>query len=125
MLYHFKITDWGYYSYVFFNKKWFIDKIYTDFLILPFLKWSNIIFYEIFDKGLLEHVGAYQISQVFETQNKKILFLQIGFLYKYMYIFFIGTLFFVISTLVFFSIGVPLVIMKLIIFFSGILLFVF
>ena len=44
-LYILNLTKIGYSFYIFFNRKWFFDKIYTEFLILPFLKYSNIFIY--------------------------------------------------------------------------------
>ncbi len=102
-LYFFNLTQIGYNFYIFFNRKWFFDKIYTEFLILPFLKYSNIFLYELLDKGLFEFLGPYQISKFFNFQTKKILLIQSGFLYQYIYFFFFSFLI-INSFLIFFFI---------------------
>jgi NADH:ubiquinone oxidoreductase subunit 5 (subunit L)/multisubunit Na+/H+ antiporter MnhA subunit len=91
-LYFFNLTKIGYNFYIFFNRKWFFDKIYNEFLILPFLKYSNIFIYEGLDKGLFEFIGPYQIGKFFNFQTKKILLVQSGYLYHYIFFFFFSFL---------------------------------
>lgn len=91
-LYMLNLTKIGYRIYVFFNRKCFFDKIYTEFFVLPFLHYSNFIFYETFDKGVLEHLGTYNLNKVFEKQNKRISFMQSGLIFQYTYTMFISLL---------------------------------
>jgi NADH-ubiquinone oxidoreductase chain 5 len=57
LFYFLKQTKTFYYFYIFFNKKWFFDRIYTELLTQNILKVSYNFLYNSMDRGLLEQFG--------------------------------------------------------------------
>ena len=61
----------------FLSNKWYIDYIYNNFLVKPFLVFNFNIFFNYFDKGLIEFFGPSEIitkSFKFSRFNSKIQF---------------------------------------------------
>jgi len=48
--------------YTFFNKKWFFDRIYNQFLVLPVVVDSYYFAYQNIDRGIIEKTGPGMIS---------------------------------------------------------------
>lgn len=94
-LYKLNISLFGYYIYLFFNKKWFFDKVYNDFLVQNLLSKSYNIFYKTLDKGFFEYLGPYGLSSVIFFKAQKINKLQSGLIYHYTLIMFISISFFI------------------------------
>jgi proton-translocating NADH-quinone oxidoreductase chain L len=85
--------------YFFLSKKWFLDKLVTDFFSLPTLTSGYSYFYNDVDRGLLEKVGPFGIIN---NLKKNILFikqLQTGYIYNYLIL-----IIFSVYTLIFLSI---------------------
>ena len=69
--------------YVFFNRKWFFDSIYSAFIAYPFIKLAYESIFKAVDKGVLELVGPFGVSKVFESTSYSAKRLQTGFVYDY------------------------------------------
>jgi NADH-ubiquinone oxidoreductase chain 5 len=57
ILYLFKMSLIGRNIYIFFNRKWFFDKIYNYVLAHNILTWSYVYTYQNLDRGLFELIG--------------------------------------------------------------------
>ena len=74
LLNNFKYTKFFKYIYRFFIKKWFFDRIFTEFFFLPFLLFGYSYTYKKLDRGLLEFFGPFNfvksISSFVLKKNK-------------------------------------------------------
>jgi NADH-ubiquinone oxidoreductase chain 5 len=94
----------NYNLFLFFNKRMFFDSIVNLFISFIFFKMSFKIFF-IFDKGILEILGPYGLSNTF-TEVKKNFYVNLhgGFLFNaLLYIFYIVILIFLLSIYIFFT----------------------
>ena len=77
-----------------FNKRWFFDKVYNDFLTQPMLNWGYTVSFKALDKGLLEILGPNGITRIFSKFSHTASQLQSGFIYHYAFVTLIGLTFF-------------------------------
>lgn len=85
--------------YNFFNKKWYVDKLYNQYLVSSMLYYSYHFSYKNVDRGMLEFMGPKGI-----TNNVKHTFLNIkdfqsGDLFRYFFYFFLSILIFLLFIL--------------------------
>jgi len=82
---YFLKTHWslGRRLYTFLNRKWFFDKVYTEFIIQPALHQAYHTTYKTVDRGMIEILGPYGISQVIYEKAWSISRFQSGHLYHY------------------------------------------
>jgi len=52
------------YLYIFFSKKWFLDRLQNDLIVSFFLRSGYIVTYKLIDKGLIEFLGPLGYSKV-------------------------------------------------------------
>lgn len=73
--------------YAFFNKKWFFDRIYTEFITQKFVDFSLNFCYKQLDRGLFEKIGPTGIVEkilfIVNITNK----IQSGFVLHYLFCF--------------------------------------
>jgi hypothetical protein len=69
--------------YTFLNKKWFIDKIYNEFIVQYFLSSGYTFSYKALDRGFFEIFGPTGITNVLETTAKNLTQQQIGLPYSH------------------------------------------
>jgi len=81
--------------YTFLNKRWLFDKVYTDFLGYPALRFGYEISFRTLDKGVIEILGPTGIAQTVQHMLRQIRSLQSGFVYHYALMMLIGLTFFV------------------------------
>ena len=93
-LYVIKLTSIGNFLFFFLTKKWYFDFIYNFFISRNILNFGYKYSYVIIDRGLLEILGPYGISNFISKISKKISLLQTGYIYHYAFLIFIGFLFF-------------------------------
>jgi NADH-ubiquinone oxidoreductase chain 5 len=67
----FKLTSFGNYFYWLFNQKFFFDNFYTSFILYPALNFGYIT-NKILDRGVLEILGPYGLSQYFNLASLRI-----------------------------------------------------
>jgi len=91
MLFRFKISFIGKKFYNFFNKKWFFDKIYNEYLTQVLLKFGYRVSYKIIDRGIIEILGPLGLSNVISKKAKILYSLQSGFIYHYTLLILIGS----------------------------------
>jgi NADH-ubiquinone oxidoreductase chain 5 len=90
-LYNLKISYVGKIFYFFFNRKWFFDKVYNEFLAQKILFYAYFISYKFVDRGLIEVFGPFGISSfVFHNISKTVKYLQTGAIFQYVLFFFSG-----------------------------------
>jgi NADH-ubiquinone oxidoreductase chain 5 len=96
---YYKIKNYSlfYNIHIFFNKKWFFDRIYNEFITQNSLKTSYNYFYKTIDRGLLEHFGPFGISNLIFNLYNYIKHIQTGRITCYLLYFF----FFIFITVVF------------------------
>ena len=69
--------------YTFFNKRWLFDKVYNDFFVQKALSFGYEVSFKTLDKGIIEILGPYGISQTFQKLSRQISKIQSGFVYHY------------------------------------------
>ena len=85
-----KMSDFGKKAYNFFNKKWFFDKIYNEFISQLFFTISYTITYKTVDRGIIEIFGPMGLSSIIEKKAFDISKLQSGYLYHYTFLMLLG-----------------------------------
>nr|ANS57844.1 NADH dehydrogenase subunit 5 [Pleurocladia lacustris] len=83
-LFMFKISLIGRKFYTFFNRKWFFDKVYNDFISQNILDFGYHFTYKSIDVGLIESLGPSGFSKVLLDQVNKSRIWQSGYLYHYL-----------------------------------------
>nr|YP_009402820.1 NADH dehydrogenase subunit 5 [Compsopogon caeruleus]ARX96180.1 NADH dehydrogenase subunit 5 [Compsopogon caeruleus] len=78
----------------FFNKKWFLDKLFNTFLVFPLAKFGYSITLINLDRGLIEFIGPLGLANVLKRYANNLIQIQSGQLVHY--IFFIVIAFFVL-----------------------------
>jgi NADH-ubiquinone oxidoreductase chain 5 len=58
LLFQLKVSKWGKIIYTFLNRKWFFDKIYSEYLSQNFFKFGFTMSYKFIDRGIFEMLGA-------------------------------------------------------------------
>lgn len=90
-LYEIKVkSSFGRSLYFFFNRKWFFDKIYSEFFVQSFLHTSYQNTYKLVDRGTIEMFGPYGVSDFFYKKSKGFSKFQSGYLYHYSLIMLLG-----------------------------------
>jgi NADH-ubiquinone oxidoreductase chain 5 len=87
-LYALKVkTSFGRQLYSFLNRKWFFDKVYNEFVILPSLQISYHNTYKLVDRGMIEILGPYGLSHFLYSKAKALSQFHIGYVYNYTLVF--------------------------------------
>ena len=89
-LYKFKFSDTGVKLYTFLNRKWFFDKVYHEFVSQNMFSFSYHTTYKAIDRGIIEILGPYGISNTVSEQSRKIGSAQTGYLYHYAFVMLVG-----------------------------------
>lgn len=79
--------------YSFLNKKWYFDRIYNEFITQSIISTGYFYTYKDIDRGLIEKLGPSGIIYTVKEIVKSLKVLQTGFIYYYLYIFFVSFLF--------------------------------
>lgn len=87
-----KIANFFYYM---FNKRWFFDKVYTDFIAKKAMNFGYQISFKTLDKGCFEILGPFGISYFFTQFTYYISKLQSGMIYHYAVIMLMGLTFYI------------------------------
>ena len=81
-----KMSVWGKKIYNFFNKKWFFDKVYNEYISQFFFTISYTITYKVIDRGVIEVFGPMGLSSLITKKASYISKLQTGYLYHYTFL---------------------------------------
>ena len=98
-LFELKTNKYGIKLYTFFNRKWFFDKVYNEFIASKFLSLGYHLTYKVVDRGLIEKVGPYGITQIGYNLSLILTKLQSGFVFHYAFIIFSSFVFFILLIL--------------------------
>lgn len=79
--------------YMFFNRKWYFDNVYNDFIVNFTIKTAYNIFVKSIDKGVLEFLGPLGLVDFFRAAAFRASSLQSGLVYHYVFIFLLGLVF--------------------------------
>jgi NADH-ubiquinone oxidoreductase chain 5 len=85
-----KLSALGKKLYNFFNKKWFFDKVYNEYVGQFFFTISYTITYKIIDRGIIEVFGPMGLSSIITKKASYISKLQTSYLYHYTFFILIG-----------------------------------
>jgi NADH-ubiquinone oxidoreductase chain 5 len=88
--------------YSFFNKKWYFDLLYNNFLVLPFLKFSYTNVFKKIDRGFFEHVGPSGLSNYVSNLSNFVSKAHSGLIYNYALFFVLFLVFFTCIVLAYF-----------------------
>jgi proton-translocating NADH-quinone oxidoreductase chain L len=78
--------------YNFYNKKWYFDLIYNNYVVQQVLNVGYRVTYKVLDRGLLEIWGPTGIVRIFKEILYKINKLHTGYLYHNLYLMVVGIL---------------------------------
>jgi len=81
--------------YFFFNKKWYIDRIYSQIISQFYLEYSYFFSYKDVDRGILENVGPYSFVNILNEISNFLKMFQKGLIFDYLFLFFVTILIFV------------------------------
>lgn len=95
-LFKLKISKLGKKIYNFLNKKWFFDKIYTEYVVQNVLNISYRVSYKIIDRGIIEIFGPLGLTVAISQKANNLYKLQSGLLYHYILIILISITFILI-----------------------------
>lgn len=86
--------------YYFFNKKWFFDRVYTQWITQNVVRLSYDFYYKNVDRGLLEFFGPQGVTVLISATVVRLIKMQSGFMLNYLFSwsFFLG-LFFILFIL--------------------------
>lgn len=90
LLYTIQTTSFGYTLYTFLNKKWFIDRLYNEYLASNVLRFGYKTTFKILDKGLIELCGPSGLAKLVQYFTQKISKIQTGYMYHYAFFMLIG-----------------------------------
>jgi NADH-ubiquinone oxidoreductase chain 5 len=90
-LYDFKITSFGLAFYNFFNRKWYFDKVYNEYLNQGVLHVGYDGTYKIVDRGIIEFFGPFGLSNVLYNNKLNASRLQTGLIYHYTFVMLLGS----------------------------------
>ena len=85
-----KLSVLGKKIYNFFNKKWFFDKVYNEYISQFFFTVSYTITYKIIDRGIIEVFGPMGLSSIITKKAFYISKLQTNYLYHYTFFMLVG-----------------------------------
>jgi NADH-ubiquinone oxidoreductase chain 5 len=71
------------YLYTFFNKKWYFDRIYNQYVSQSVLSKSYFLTYQTIDRGFIEQIGPYGAISLISTVSTKILNTQVGYVVSF------------------------------------------
>ena len=78
-----KLSYLGKKFYNFFNKKWFFDKIYNEYIGQLFFNFGYIISYKTIDRGIFEIFGPMGLSSLISKKAFYLQKIQTGYIYHY------------------------------------------
>ena len=104
MIYNLKRTKLGLLCYNFFNKKWYIDKLYADTIGQFVLNLSYNITYKTIDRGIFEMIGPFGFTNIVYIFSNYVNKTQSGNLNQYVYLFFV----LILSNLCFYNLYVTI-----------------
>jgi NADH-ubiquinone oxidoreductase chain 5 len=90
-LYDLKMSEFGRKLYTFFNRKWFFDKVYNEYIAQTMLFFGYHISYKTIDRGIIEIFGPMGFSTAVTKQANLMRELQTGYIYHYAFFIFLGT----------------------------------
>ena len=85
-LFHLKISYLGKRFYHLFNKKWFFDKFYNEYVGQFGFNFGYSISYKTIDRGVFEITGPMGLSSVFTKKASRLSKFQTGFIYHYAFL---------------------------------------
>jgi len=86
LLVQIKMSVLGKKVYNFFNKKWFFDKVYNEYVSQFFFTISYTVTYKVIDRGVIEIFGPMGLSSLITKKASYISKLQTGYLYHYTFL---------------------------------------
>jgi proton-translocating NADH-quinone oxidoreductase chain L len=89
IFYKIKLSKNFKYLYTFFSKKWYFDRIYNQFISQNFLFLGYFLTYKNIDRGLLENIGPFGLTNNLNIISNKLKYLQSGSISQYLLIFLI------------------------------------
>nr|QIA59928.1 NADH dehydrogenase subunit 5 [Fossombronia cristula] len=95
LIFALKTSTFGNRLYCFFNKRWFFDKVFNDFLARSFLRFGYEVSFKALDKGAIEILGPYGISYTIREMAQRISKIQSGFVYHYAFVMLLGSTIFI------------------------------
>lgn len=71
--------------YYFFNKKWFFDRIYTQWITQSIVRLSYDFYYKSMDRGLLEFFGPHGVTVLISATVARLIKVQSGSMLNYLF----------------------------------------
>lgn len=90
LLYSRKQSFVGRSLYTFFNRKWFFDKVYNEWVSAPLLRIAYSNTYQDRDRGIVECFGPHGISTEIYERSRDVSSLSLGFLFRRLFSLLLG-----------------------------------
>jgi NADH-ubiquinone oxidoreductase chain 5 len=91
--YQMKVSQIGRSFYLFLNKRWLFDKVYNEFVAKPLIVFGYEVSFKSIDKGVLEMVGPYGLTQSMQKFVSELRHFQSGYIYHYALVILLGLTF--------------------------------
>lgn len=98
-IFEYKLNGFGYYVYLFFNRKWYFDLVYNYFILNKILDFGYHISFKLIDKGLLDEIGPYGLISIISKLTTFVTSIQTGIIYNYALLMFVSVLLLIFFTL--------------------------
>nr|QIA60137.1 NADH dehydrogenase subunit 5 [Haplomitrium mnioides]QIA60179.1 NADH dehydrogenase subunit 5 [Haplomitrium mnioides] len=95
LIFALKTSAFGNRLYCFFNKRWFFDKVFNDFLARSFPRFGYEVSFKASDKGAIEILGPRGISYTIRKMAQQISQIQSGFVHHYAFVMSLGLTIFI------------------------------
>ena len=95
LFYKIKQSKFYYLFYTFFLKKWYFDRLYNQIISQNFLFTGYFLTYQQLDRGLLEFIGPFGITNILNSSINNLKYIQSGQISQYLFLFF----FFIFTTI--------------------------
>lgn len=90
---NFKLSLVGQNIYGFLSKKWYFDKVYNEYIVQKLLDFGYNVSFKTLDRGLIEVIGPYGLTNTISEFVKRFTRLQSGYVYHYAFIILISLIF--------------------------------
>ena len=81
--------------YVFFNKKWFFDKLQNIFIASVVLRYGYNLFYKVLDKGIFEYISLHSLYDSIYLFSRQLVNMHVGLITLYAFFIFLFVFLFV------------------------------
>lgn len=91
--YDLKMDYFGNKIYKYLNKKWYVDQVYNEFIVVPVLNFGYRTSFKLLDRNVIEFFGPFGISSKIAQISQNVSLVQSGLVYHYAFLMLVGVTF--------------------------------